>query len=69
MKMAGKRFDVLNVKEAPEGSGKKNFWNKLGVAFENKDGSISVHLDSLPMDGKLQIRAYVAKEDKGETFE
>jgi hypothetical protein len=64
-----KRYDVFNVKEAPKDSDKKSFWNKLGVAFENKDGSISVHLDSLPLDGKLQIRAYVPKEDKGETFE
>jgi hypothetical protein len=63
-----KRFDVFNVKEAPEGSEKKSFWNKLGVAFQNKDGSLNVHLDSLPMDGKLCIRAHVPKEDKGETF-
>jgi hypothetical protein len=64
-----KRFDVFNVKQAPEGSGKKNFWNKVGVAFENKDGSIAVHLDSLPLDGKLQIRTPTDKESKGETFE
>jgi hypothetical protein len=69
MKMAGKRFDVFNVKEAPKDSGKKNFWNKLGVAWENKDGSISVFLDALPMDGKLQIRVPTEKESKGETFE
>jgi hypothetical protein len=67
--MAAKRFDVFNVKEAPKDSGKKNFWNRLGVAFQNADGSFSVHLDSLPLDGKLQIRAYVPKEDKGESFE
>lgn len=64
-----KRFDVFNVKEAPEGSKNKSFWNKLGVAFENKDGSLSVHLDSLPIDGKLQIRAHVPKESSGESFE
>jgi hypothetical protein len=64
-----KRFDVFNVKEAAKDSGKKSYWNKVGSAFENKDGSLSVHLDSLPLDGKLQIRAYVPKEDKGETFE
>jgi hypothetical protein len=67
--MSAKRFDVFNVKEAPKDSGKKNFWNRLGVAFKNADGSISVHLDSLPMDGKLQIRLHVPKEDKGESFE
>ena len=67
--MSAKRFDVFNVKEAPKDSGKKSFWNKVGAAFENKDGSISVHLDSLPLDGKLQIRVHVPKEPAGETFE
>jgi hypothetical protein len=64
-----KRYDAYNVKESTKDGEKKSFWNKLGVAYENKDGSISVHLDSLPMDGKLQIRLHVPKEDKGESFE
>jgi hypothetical protein len=31
-------------------------WTKIGVAFQNRDGSLSVLLDSLPVDGKLHIR-------------
>lgn len=69
MNMSAKRFDLFSVKEAPKDSGKKNFWIKLGVAFENKDGSFSLHLDGLPIDGKLQMRVSVEKEPKGETFE
>jgi hypothetical protein len=67
--MASKRYDLFSVKEAPKDSGKKNFWSKLGVAYENKDGSFSLHLDGLPIDGKLQMRVQVDKESKGETFE
>jgi hypothetical protein len=32
------------------------------AAFENRDGSLSVVLDALPVDGKLQIRDHVARE-------
>jgi hypothetical protein len=39
-----------------KGEGKKSFWHKIGAAFTNKDGSLTVRLDSLPMDGTLQIR-------------
>jgi len=44
----------------------KSFWNRIGVAFVNKDGSINVKLEALPVNGELQIRDYVAKEDKRE---
>jgi len=36
-------------------NGDKSFWNKCGVAFVNKDGSINVKLDLFP-DLQLQIR-------------
>ncbi len=32
------------------------FWLKVGVAFENSDGSLNVKLDCLPLNGKLHIR-------------
>ena len=41
----------------------KSFWNRIGVAFVNNDGSINVKLDAVPVSGELQIRDYVAKED------
>lgn len=40
----------------------RTFWNRIGVAFLNKDGSINVRLESLPVSGELQIRDLVAKE-------
>jgi hypothetical protein len=34
----------------------KNFWVRIGTAFINKDGSESVYLDALPVNGRMQIR-------------
>ena len=34
----------------------KGFWIRIGVAFENRDGSLSVLLDCLPINGRLHIR-------------
>jgi hypothetical protein len=44
-----------------EKNGKK-FWNRIGAAFENKDGSLNVKLDSLPIGGEMQIREYVPRD-------
>jgi len=41
----------------------KNYWNRVGVAFVNHDGSINVKFESLPVSGECQIRDYTAKED------
>lgn len=57
-----KRFDCLSTREYEVGGEKKTAWTRIGVAFENRDGSLSVLLDSLPVDGKLQIRAYEPRD-------
>jgi hypothetical protein len=43
--------------------GTKSYWNRIGVAFMNSDGSINVKLDAVPVTGELQIRDYSARED------
>lgn len=47
------------------GKGERKFWNKVGVAFVNRDGSLNCKLDSLPVDGELHIRDYVAPAERG----
>ena len=39
------------------------YWNRIGVAFTNKDGSLNVKLDALPIGGTLQIRDYEPREE------
>ena len=45
-----------------ERNGRK-FWNRIGVAFTNSDGSINVKLEAVPVTGELQVRDYVPRED------
>lgn len=42
----------------------RTFWSRVGVAFTNKDGSLTVQLDSLPVSGRLQIRDDEPREDR-----
>ncbi len=47
-----KRLKVL----CPVGKGERTFWLSMGMAFVNRDNSINVYLDGLPVNGKLQLR-------------
>ncbi len=48
-----KRRDVFTVIEV---EGKKAYWQRLGSAFVNKDGSEKIILNGLPVNGELVIR-------------
>ncbi len=41
----------------------KTYWNRIGVAFSNRDGSINVKLDAVPISGTLQIRDYEPRDE------
>jgi len=40
----------------------RKFWVRVGAAFVNRDGSLSVRLDAMPVNGELQIRDYQPRE-------
>ena len=40
----------------------KAVWCKVGAAFENRDGSLTLFLDALPVNGKLHVRERKAKQ-------
>ncbi len=51
-----RRLAVYAIPETREGA-EKAFWIKIGVAFWNRDGSINILLDALPLGtNKLQVR-------------
>lgn len=54
----GARFEVFNIKESQSGGA---IWVRAGSAWVNRDGSISVYLDVLPLDGKLHLRQPLRK--------
>lgn len=37
--------------------GGRTFWTRVGVAFTNRDGSVTVRLDAVPVSGKLCLRS------------
>lgn len=41
----------------------RRFWNRIGVAFVNSDGSINVKLEAAPISGELHIRDYVPRDE------
>ncbi|MDP2600686.1 MAG: hypothetical protein Q8P84_08160 [Deltaproteobacteria bacterium] len=47
---------VWDAFQITERDGSKAQWNKVGVAFQNRDQSINVFLEAFPKDGKLQLR-------------
>jgi hypothetical protein len=42
----------------------KTFWVKMGTAYVNKDNSINLYLDGLPVNGKLQVRDWDERDDR-----
>ena len=55
--MQKKMFKVITPIEKADGKGK--YWMRLGTAFTNKDESINVYLDAIPVNQKewtLQLR-------------
>jgi hypothetical protein len=32
------------------GEGKKGYWTRIGTAFKNRDGSLNLRFDHLPVD-------------------
>lgn len=51
----GDRLVVSTPVERKEGE--KAFFVKIGAAWVNRDGSVNVTLDALPVNGRLHIRA------------
>ena len=51
---------VYTVVEREKG---KSFWVRIGVGFENQDGSLNLKLDAVPVNGQLQVRDYEPERD------
>lgn len=61
---AGSRLSVFSLKKiGKDGSG--TVWVRAGIAFVNRDDSITLSLDVLPLDGRLHCREFVAEKRDG----
>jgi hypothetical protein len=54
---------VYTIVERGERGVAKSYWSKVGIGFVNRDGSITLKLDALPVNGTLQIRDWEERED------
>lgn len=54
---------VYTIIERNDGETKKSFWVRIGAAFTNRDGSQTVKLDALPVNGVLQVRDWPTPGD------
>ena len=55
--------------EREEGDEKKTFWTRIGVAFENRDGSYNLRFDFIPTrldTTTVQLRDFEPKEKEKE---
>jgi hypothetical protein len=48
--------DVFTIIEDINGDPERTYWQRVGVAFVNRDGSLNVRLNALPVNGTLHIR-------------
>lgn len=49
----GKKLSVFAIRTTEKGG---TTWTRAGVAYINRDESVNVWLDALPIDGKLHCR-------------
>ena len=42
----------------------RSFWTRVGVGFENRDGSLNLRLDAIPTNGTLQVREWDPEKDR-----
>lgn len=60
------RKELWMVEDRGEGENAKSFWTRVGVAFENRDGSYSLILSAFPVNGRIQMRDPSPPREDGE---
>jgi hypothetical protein len=46
--------------------GGKTFWVRIGVGFTNRDGSLNLRLDAVPVNATLHVRDWEPSEKRAE---
>jgi hypothetical protein len=60
-----KMMQIVGAVERTKGDDKKSWWTKIGVAFQNKDGSLTLKFDYLPArlaETTIQVREITPKD-------
>ncbi len=59
-----KRFNVFSIAQKNNANGA--VWARAGTAYTNRDGSLNIYLDVLPLEGQLHLREAVVARPKVE---
>lgn len=43
--------------------GERSRWNPIGVGYTNRDGSINIKLDAMPVNGTMHLRDWTPRDD------
>jgi hypothetical protein len=57
---------VFTVVERGQG---KSIWVRIGVGFTNRDGSLNLRLDALPVSGTLQVRDWESYDRRADSVD
>jgi hypothetical protein len=57
---------VYTIVERGEG---KSHWIRVGTGFTNRDGSLSLRLDAMPVNGRLQVRDWDPADRRPESVD
>jgi hypothetical protein len=61
---------VWTIVERGQGNGMtKSYWTRVGVGFVNRDGSITLKLDSIPINGTMQVREWEPYERRADALD
>jgi hypothetical protein len=61
--VVGKRLAVFSIRKTKTGT----VWVRAGNAYVNRDGSMNVWLDVLPLNGELHVREAAEKKEAAPT--
>ncbi len=64
MLVMGKKLAVFSIRDLEKEKGGGSVWTRAGSAFVNKDGSLNLRLDVLPIDGRLHVREAADRRDQ-----
>ena len=54
---------AYHVRDAGPG---KSYWNRVGVVWTNRDGSFTVQLESVPLDGRIVCQTADKPQPQGQ---
>jgi len=43
--------------------GERSYWHRIGVGYVNRDGSLNIKLDAVPVNETMHVRDWTARDE------